>query len=74
MKPISVIGMGLSPDDLTARYLELIKQADILIGGKRHLDHFKDLTARKKDITKCFKVIYQQGRNDRRQSGIYRTN
>ncbi|MCD6274015.1 MAG: precorrin-6y C5,15-methyltransferase (decarboxylating) subunit CbiE [Deltaproteobacteria bacterium] len=57
MKPISVIGMGLSPDDLTARHLELIKQADILIGGKRHLDHFKNLPARKKDITKNLKKI-----------------
>lgn len=57
MKPISVIGIGLSLDDLTARHLELIKQADILIGGKRHLDHFKDLPARKKDITKNLKKI-----------------
>jgi precorrin-6Y C5,15-methyltransferase (decarboxylating) len=57
MKPISVIGMGLSPDDLTARHLELIRQADILIGGKRHLDHFKNLPARKKDITKNLKKI-----------------
>ena len=57
MKPIAIIGMGLSPDDLTARHLELIKQADILIGGKRHLDHFKDLPAQKKDITKNLKKI-----------------
>jgi precorrin-6Y C5,15-methyltransferase (decarboxylating) len=57
MKPISVIGMGLSPDDLTSKHLELIKQADILIGGKRHLDHFKNLPAQKRDITKNLKKI-----------------
>ncbi|MCD6185229.1 MAG: precorrin-6y C5,15-methyltransferase (decarboxylating) subunit CbiE [Deltaproteobacteria bacterium] len=57
MKPIAIIGMGLSPDDLRARHLELIRHADILIGGKRHLDHFKDLNAQKKDITKNLKNI-----------------
>jgi len=57
MKPISVIGMGLSPDDLTERHIELISHADVLIGGKRHLDHFKDLCVRKKDITKNLKKI-----------------
>lgn len=57
MKPISIIGMGLSPDDLTARHLKLIKQADILIGGKRHLDHFQKLPSQKKDITGKLKEI-----------------
>ena len=57
MKPISVIGMGLSPDDLTAGQLELIKQADILIGAQRHLDPFKELACQKKDITKNLKKL-----------------
>ncbi len=57
MKPVAVIGMGLSPDDLTVRHLELINHADILIGGKRHLDHFKDLPAQKEDISKNLKKI-----------------
>ncbi len=50
MKPVSIIGMGISPDDLTAKYLKLIKQADILVGGKRHLDFFKDYPAAQKKI------------------------
>ena len=57
MKPVAVIGMGLSPDDLTAGHLELINHADILIGGKRHLDCFKDLPAQKIDISKNLKKI-----------------
>jgi len=52
MKPISIIGLGLSPEDLTASHLQRIKSADILIGGKRHLDFFKDSAALKKEITR----------------------
>ncbi len=51
MIPVHVIGMGLGPEDLTARHLKIIKQAQILIGGRRHLACFKDHPARKKAIT-----------------------
>jgi precorrin-6Y C5,15-methyltransferase (decarboxylating) len=49
---VTVIGMGLSPDDLTARHLELIRGADILIGGKRHLACFKNHSGIQKAITR----------------------
>ena len=52
MKPISVIGMGMSKNDLTHTHLDLIQAADILVGGKRHLEDFKDSPALKKAITK----------------------
>ena len=52
MKPINVIGIGLSPKDLTQERLGIIKSADILVGGKRHLEYFKDSSADKKEITK----------------------
>jgi precorrin-6Y C5,15-methyltransferase (decarboxylating) len=48
---VIVIGMGLSPDDLTARHLDIIHGADILIGGKRHLACFKDHSGIMKAIT-----------------------
>jgi len=51
MKPVSFIGMGLSPRDLTETHLEMIHAADILVGGKRHLDAFSDTGALKKNIT-----------------------
>jgi precorrin-6Y C5,15-methyltransferase (decarboxylating) len=57
MKPVSVIGMGLSPKDLTAEHLKRIKEADILIGGKRHLEFFKDSPAQKKEIHKNLNEI-----------------
>lgn len=55
MKPISVIGMGMSRADLTARHLAIIDRADILVGGRRHLEYFPEVRARKKEITKDLK-------------------
>jgi len=52
MKQVSVIGMGLTPEDLTAKHLKLIKDADVLVGGKRHLEYFNDHAADKKEIGK----------------------
>ena len=42
MNPIQVIGLGLTPDDLAPRLLGLIRDADVLAGGKRHLGYFPD--------------------------------
>ena len=42
--------MGMTPEDLTARHLKLISEADVLIGGKRLLDHFNASQAKKKPI------------------------
>jgi precorrin-6Y C5,15-methyltransferase (decarboxylating) len=52
MDPVKIIGVGMSPQDLTDRHLKLIEQADILVGGKRLLDFFKDSIAQKKSIGK----------------------
>jgi precorrin-6Y C5,15-methyltransferase (decarboxylating) len=52
MNPVTIIGMGMAIEDLTARHLEIIDQADILVGGKRLLDLFKASRARKKVIGK----------------------
>lgn len=52
MKPVSVIGIGLSPKDVTQELENIINGADILIGGKRHLEFFTKSRAEKKQITK----------------------
>ncbi|MCP4352520.1 MAG: precorrin-6y C5,15-methyltransferase (decarboxylating) subunit CbiE [Desulfobacterales bacterium] len=52
MKKIAVIGMGLTPEDLTNKHLAVIKEADILVGGKRHLSYFEDHQGIKKTIGK----------------------
>jgi len=52
MNPVTIIGMGMTPEDLTARHLKIIDTADILVGGKRLLNLFKESRARKKVIGK----------------------
>ncbi|MFH1487281.1 MAG: bifunctional cobalt-precorrin-7 (C(5))-methyltransferase/cobalt-precorrin-6B (C(15))-methyltransferase, partial [Pseudomonadota bacterium] len=55
MKKVTIVGMGLSPDDLTEAHLKVIRGADILMGGERHLAHFEHTPAVKKAITKDLK-------------------
>ena len=52
MKPVVIIGMGMTLEDLTAKHLEIIGAADILVGGKRLLSQFEESRARKKTIGK----------------------
>jgi precorrin-6Y C5,15-methyltransferase (decarboxylating) len=48
--PVTVIGLGMSSEDLTEVQKELIRRADILIGGRRHLSYFDGLAVEKKVI------------------------
>ncbi len=52
MKTVSIIGVGMGPEDLTARHKSIIKQADILVGGRRLLEQFNDIAVPKKPIGK----------------------
>ena len=52
MKTVDIVGMGLSPEDLSAVHLSLILDADILIGGKRHLHLFPGFEGEAKEITR----------------------
>jgi precorrin-6Y C5,15-methyltransferase (decarboxylating) len=69
MKPVRIIGMGMTLEDLTARHLEIIDQADILVGGKRLLNLFKDSRARKKvigkDIDGVVEFVRQEMKNQK---------
>lgn len=49
-RKVIVIGMGLSPDDLTPKHLEMIRRADILVAGRRHLAAFRDHPGIQKEI------------------------
>lgn len=55
MKPVIIIGMGLTGDDLTDKHKSLINSADVLVGAKRHLEFFHDHPAKKREITKDLK-------------------
>jgi len=50
MISVAVIGMGLSPADLTAVHLEIIRSADLLVGGARLMAHFPDIPAETLEI------------------------
>jgi precorrin-6Y C5,15-methyltransferase (decarboxylating) len=47
---ITVIGLGMSPEDLTEVQKGAIRKADILIGGRRHLSYFEGLATENKVI------------------------
>lgn len=38
MPRVEVVGMGMSPKDLTAAHLAMIREADLVVGGRRHLE------------------------------------
>jgi precorrin-6Y C5,15-methyltransferase (decarboxylating) len=50
--PVTIIGMGISPDDLTRRQRSIIEAADILVGGKRLIAHFGDLACQRRVVDK----------------------
>jgi len=47
---ITVIGLGMSPQDLTEVQKDAIRKADILIGGRRQLSYFEGLATENKVI------------------------
>lgn len=57
MSRVSVIGLGMSYQDLTGHHLSIIRQSDVLIGGVRHLSLFPDFPGEKIEITDNLKDI-----------------
>lgn len=55
--PVDVIGLGMSPDDLTPAHLRLIEAADLLVGGRRHLSSFKDRVPETQEVTSNLKGL-----------------
>jgi len=47
MIAVQVVGLGMSPDDLTPRALKVIQEAQVLVGGRRLLSYFPDHPAQK---------------------------
>ncbi len=48
---VVIVGMGLSVRDLTPAHLEIIRSAEVLMGGRRHLAQFEELAVDKQLIT-----------------------
>ena len=48
--PVWIIGMGMGPADLTEAHRDRIRRADVLVGGRRHLAAFDDLSSEQIEI------------------------
>jgi len=70
MKPVTIIGMGMTLEDLTAKHLEIIDKADTLVGGKRLLDLFKESRARQKVIGKDVDGVIRFVKNERKKKRV----
>jgi precorrin-6Y C5,15-methyltransferase (decarboxylating) len=55
--PVTIIGTGVCPDDLTENQRSIIAVADVLVGGKRLLAPFEGLTCRRYVIDKNLKAL-----------------
>jgi len=60
MNPVKIIGMGLGPEDLTERHIRMIAEADVLVGGRRHLWNYSDHPSEKMVIGKDVKTLARQ--------------
>jgi precorrin-6Y C5,15-methyltransferase (decarboxylating) len=47
MIPVQVVGLGMSPEDLTPKAREIIREAQVLVGGRRLLGYFPEHPAQK---------------------------
>ena len=59
MNPVQVIGIGLGPEDLTEKHREIIRNSDVLAGGRRHLRYFEDYPGEKLLITGNIQSVFE---------------
>lgn len=57
MIPVTIIGMGMSPRDLSHEHWEEIQKAHIVIGGMRHLTDLKELACETRPVDKDLKAL-----------------
>jgi precorrin-6B C5,15-methyltransferase / cobalt-precorrin-6B C5,C15-methyltransferase len=50
MKVVDIVGVGVCFSDLSRKYLDIIQDADILVGGRRHLTWFDSHPGKKREI------------------------
>ncbi len=60
MNTVHVVGLGMSPADLTPGALEIIREAQVLVGGRRLLSYFPDHPAKKIPLGKDPEGVLQQ--------------
>jgi precorrin-6Y C5,15-methyltransferase (decarboxylating) len=58
-QPVTIIGMGMSPADLTESQKQLLRQADLLVGGRRHLEAVPDYAGRTRVVDRHLKGLVE---------------
>lgn len=58
-QPVTIIGMGMSPADLTDTQKALIAKADRLVGGERHLAAFPEFNGRTRVIDRHLNALVE---------------
>jgi precorrin-6B C5,15-methyltransferase / cobalt-precorrin-6B C5,C15-methyltransferase len=59
MKPVDIVGTGLCFSDLSQKYLNIIHNADILVGGRRHLAWFDKHPGEKREIVAPLSAVVE---------------
>ena len=60
MIPVQVVGLGMSPADLPPRSQAIIREAQVLVGGRRLLDYFPEHQGLKIPLGKDPEVTLKQ--------------
>jgi precorrin-6y C5,15-methyltransferase (decarboxylating) CbiE subunit len=60
---VAVVGLGVSPEDLTERQREIIHGADLLVGGRRHLSFFRGLGVHTLEIDRNLGALVEEIEN-----------
>ena len=70
MNPVTIVGMGMSVDDLTPAALELIYTARVLVGGERHLAELADAPGEKVRLTANLDTAFENIRERMADGGV----
>jgi precorrin-6B C5,15-methyltransferase / cobalt-precorrin-6B C5,C15-methyltransferase len=69
MIPVHIIGLGMSPEDLTPKALKVIEAAEVLAGGRRQLEYFASRGGERivlgKDLAAAFQAIREAAARQR---------
>ncbi len=57
---VSVVGIGMGPEDLSEHQRSVIRRADLLVGGRRQLSFFRDLSVETLEIDRNLDALVAQ--------------
>jgi precorrin-6Y C5,15-methyltransferase (decarboxylating) len=70
MNPINIIGMGQGTQDLTSKHKKIIQNADLLVGGRRHLELFPSHKGESLVITKAIEPLMNRIKHEMKDKKV----